>query len=202
MYSYGRVLYSLMENQNLQQSVLEAHAKALNITTVHLANNRHMINGLINASKSINTTVYHSKIKIQRLKNASNFFLTLADIDNRIKQLSNGIRKLEADVATIYNYIKTLGSKIVTPMLINHTDLKTILTNIQAVIPSYLSLPNDPNTIILSFYEFLKIHPLLYNETLIISVIVPLLDSTFHVQLYCIHTIPMVNTAQHKTFKN
>ena len=29
---------------------------------------------------------------------------------------------------------------------INPIDPNTILTNIQAVIPSYLSLPNDPNT--------------------------------------------------------
>ena len=60
----------LMENQNLQQSVLEAHTKALNIKTIHLVNNRHMINDQVNALKSINTTVYHSKIEIQRLNYA------------------------------------------------------------------------------------------------------------------------------------
>ena len=66
-----------MENQNLQNSVLEAHAKALYITTIHLASNRHMINSLVNALESINTTVYHSKIEIQRLNYAHNFLLTL-----------------------------------------------------------------------------------------------------------------------------
>ena len=40
-----------MENQNLQQSLLETHAKALNITTIQLANNRHMTNGVVNALK-------------------------------------------------------------------------------------------------------------------------------------------------------
>ena len=59
-----------MENQNLQQSLLEAQAKTLNITTIHLVNNRHMINGLVNALKSINTTVFHNKIEIQRLNYA------------------------------------------------------------------------------------------------------------------------------------
>ena len=54
-----------MENKKLQQSVLEANAKALNITTIHLTNDRHMILGLVNALKSINTMVYHSKIEIQ-----------------------------------------------------------------------------------------------------------------------------------------
>ena len=55
-------------------------------------------------------------------------FLTLADIGHRINQLCNGPRKLEADVATIYNYINILGSNFVTPMLIDPIDLKTILT--------------------------------------------------------------------------
>ena len=114
----------LMENKNLQQSLLEAYAKALNIATIHHANNRHMRNGLVYALNTINTTVYHSKIEIQRLNYACNFFLNLADIDHRINQLCNGLRKLEADVATIYSYINTLGSKIVTPMLIDPIDLK------------------------------------------------------------------------------
>ena len=162
-----------MENQNLQQSVHEAHAKAINITTMHLANNRHMIIGLVNTLKSINTTVYHIKIEIQRLNYACNFLLTFAHVDHRINQFCNGLRKLEEDVATTYHYINTLGSKIVTPMIFDPADLKTILPNIQTVITSYLSLPTDPYINTWSFYKFLEIHPLIYNETLIISLIVP-----------------------------
>ena len=75
-----------MENQNLQQSLLEVYAMALHITTIHLTNNRHMINGLVNALKSINTTVYHSKIEIKKINYAHSFLLTLADIDHKINQ--------------------------------------------------------------------------------------------------------------------
>ena len=59
-----------MEYQNLQHSLLKAHAKALNITTIHLVNNRHMTNGLVECFESINTTVYYSKIELQRLNYA------------------------------------------------------------------------------------------------------------------------------------
>ena len=183
-----------MENQNLQQSVLEAHAKALNITTTHLSNKTH-------ALKSINTTVYHSKLEIQKLNYACNFILTLADTEHRINQLCNGLRKLEADVATIYNYINTLEVKLLHQCLSTPYWPKNNTSNIQAVISSCLSLPNYPNTNIWSLYEFLEIQPLNYNETLIISFTVPLVDSTFHIQSYCIHTIPMVNKALCKTFK-
>ena len=148
-----------MENKSLQHLVLEAHAKAFNISLIHLTNNGHMINGLMNALKSINTTIYHNKIEIQRQNYAHTFLLTLADIDHRINQLCNGLQKFEADVVTTYNYIPTLWSKIVTPMLIDPIDLKTIHTNIQAVLLLYFSLPNEPNTNIWFFYTFLEIHP-------------------------------------------
>ena len=85
-------------------------------------------------------------------------------------------------------------------MLIDPIDLKTILTNIQPVTPSYLSLPIDPGNSIWSFYEFLEIHSLIFNTTLIISLIFSIVDSTFHLQLHHIQTIPMVNMTVHKTF--
>ena len=104
-------------------------------------------------------------------------------------------------MSTIYSYINALSNKTVTPTPTDPVDLMTILNNVQTVIPSHLSLPNKPYTNIWSFYEFLKIHPFVYNDTTIISLIVPLVVNTFHLQLYCIHTVPMVNTALCKTFQ-
>ena len=54
-----------MENQNLQQFVLEAHAMALNITTIHLAKNRHVINGLVNALKVYTPQYIIAKLKLK-----------------------------------------------------------------------------------------------------------------------------------------
>ena len=158
-----------------------------------------MTNGLLDALKTINTTVHYSSLTIQRLSYVCYIFQTLADIDHRLSQLCNGHRKLESDVSIIYSYINTLSSKIVTQAFINHVDLKSILNNIQTIIPSYLSFTKDPSTNIWSFYQFIKMHPLVFNDTLVISLIVPLVDNTFHLQLYCTHTVPMVNTTLHKT---
>ena len=50
---------------------------------------------------------------------------------NRINQLNNGLRKLEADIATIFNYINILGRKSITPILIDDPiDLQAIFMNI------------------------------------------------------------------------
>ena len=37
------------------------------------------------------------------------------------------------------------------------------------------------------------------NDALIISIIIPYVDNTFNLQLYQVHSIPMVNTMLHKT---
>ena len=57
----------LIDNQNLQQSFIEINAQANNITLIPLAKNRHMINGLVNALKSINNTTYNDNLAVNSL---------------------------------------------------------------------------------------------------------------------------------------
>ena len=89
-----------------------------------------MISGIVNSLKSINYTVYHSNLTIQRLNYALNIFLTLPDIGHSLNQSGNGLGKLESDVYTIYSYINTLNNNIVTPTLTDPVDLKTIPNDI------------------------------------------------------------------------
>ena len=97
-------------------------------------------------------------------------------------------------IYTIYNCIDSLRNKMVTSTLVDHMDFRTILNNIQSkVIAKYLSLPSDPNTDIGSFFEFLKVNLLIFTDTLIIFIIVPLVNKTFHLHLYQIHSVPVVN---------
>ena len=53
-----------------------------------------MINGLIGALKSNNDTVYHNSLAINSLSYAISFLLTLDEMDHRLHQLQNGLRKL------------------------------------------------------------------------------------------------------------
>ena len=62
-----------MQNQNLQQSVTEMNTQANNIICIHLVNNRPMINGLVDALKSINNTTYANNLATNSLNYARNF---------------------------------------------------------------------------------------------------------------------------------
>ena len=48
-----------------------------------------------------------------------------------------------------------LSNKIATPNLSDPVDLKTMLNNMQNVIPKYFSLSSDPNSNIMSLFDFL-----------------------------------------------
>ena len=55
-------------------------------------------------------------------------------------------KQLEPDVSTVYSSIDSLSNKVITLPLTDAVDLRTILNNIQKVIPKYLSLASDPKT--------------------------------------------------------
>ena len=82
-----------------------------------------MINGLGDALKSINCTVYNNRLAIDSLNYAWSFLLILAENDYRLNQLHNGLIKLEPYVSTIYKKktFNVLINKIVAPTLIDLT---------------------------------------------------------------------------------
>ena len=61
-----------MQNQILQQSFLESNAQANNISYMYLAKNRDMVNGLVDALKSIGSAMYNSSVGINSQNYASN----------------------------------------------------------------------------------------------------------------------------------
>ena len=90
-----------MQNQSPQQSFIGSNAQANNTTCILLATNRHMINGL--TLRTIDNTAYNNNLIIHNINYAKYSQLTLAEIDHRLNQLQNGLRKLKSDVLTIYN---------------------------------------------------------------------------------------------------
>ena len=71
-----------------------------------------MIDGLVDALKSINSTTNKNNLAVNSLNYARSFVLTLAVIDHRLNILKNHIQKLESDISTIYNYIDSPITKL------------------------------------------------------------------------------------------
>ena len=85
---------------------------------------------------------------------------------------------------------------MVTSTLIDPVDLRAILKTYRKSFQdtSYISLSSNPNTNVWSCYNTLQVHPLIFNDTLIISLVVPPVHNTFHLQMHQIHSAPVLNS--------
>ena len=105
--------------------------------------------------------------------------------------------KLGSVFCSIYKYVNALSNKIVRSTLIDPIGLITILNNLDKALPSYISLFNSLKSNICQFFEFLKVHSIILNKKLEMTLIKLLVDNTFHMHLYYIHSVPMVSIVLH-----
>ena len=80
-----------------------------------------------------------------------------------------------------------LSNSIAIPTLIHPVDMRAILNNYKGLFALF-DLTN------FVFYDFLKVHPLILNDTSMMPIAALLADITLHLKLYQVHSIPMVNT--------
>ena len=69
-----------MLNQKFHHSLVESNLHITNISRIHLQNNRHMINSLVNAPNGINDTVYNISLANDSFNYATCFLLTLDEM--------------------------------------------------------------------------------------------------------------------------
>ena len=103
----------------------------------------------------------------------------LTEINHRLNPLLNRLMTGQSDISTSNKYIDAL----------------------QKVLSKYLYLPNNLESNSWPFYNFLKIHLIIFNKTLLISIEVPLKANPFHLWLYQLHGVPRVNTILHNTIQ-
>ena len=109
-----------------------------------------------------------------------------------IKLITKHFQKIRHNILIIYNYINSLCSKSLHLILIDPVYERTILNDLQNIIPKYLNLPRNSNSNPWTFNNLLKIYPLIINDTLITFSVVSPIDNTFYLLLYQLHGIPIV----------
>ena len=58
-----------------------------------------------------------------------------------------------------------------------------------------LALPNDPNKDIWSYFELLQIHPVVFDDYLVIILQVPLVDKSLIMNVYRVYNLLMLHPA-------
>ena len=88
--------------------------------------------------------------------------------------------------------MRVLASQELNPMIIPPDIQKKILHKIEEDIKSQarLKLCEDPETNIWSYYEMIKLMPIVLEDYLMLILTVPLIDQSLHMSLYKVHIYP------------
>ena len=95
--------------------------------------------------------------------------------------------------------MRALASQELNPMIIPLDILKNILHKIEMDIKSHarLKLCEDPETNIWSYFRTIKLTPIVLEDYLMLILTVPLIDQSFHMNLYKVYNLPMLHPMLH-----
>ena len=127
------------------------------------------------------------------MQKKDNLNLTMTLEMNRINQIH---------VDKMYAYLDTLVTHAVSPLLLLPLALRGILENIKRGIEKGLNwlCQNDPNQDIWSYCELLHINPIVFDDHLVITLQVLLVDKFLIMNVYKIYNLLILHPVLQKTF--
>ena len=119
----------------------------------------------------------------------------LAYFQARVLRLHSSPYALKEDVDTLYKYMRVLSSQELNPLIIPPDIHKTILNRIMEDIKSNarFRLREDSKTNIWAYYGNVKLTPTVLQDYLMLILTVPLIDQSLQMNLYKVHTFPMLH---------
>ena len=186
-------LHNLASNQDKLSHVLESSLTIVNISQVHISENRHQLNVLGKVLSAVKSNITEVTAKINHKLQGLEYFIQLyLQLD-----LMAGEMKDTIQVATFY--LNTLRLQL-SNLALGHLSvdiappnmLRNILHEIEANLPSNLQLPADPLKDIWSYYQLLTCTTLMENNKIIVVVSLPLTDVNSQFDIYSIKSLPYI----------
>ena len=182
----------LADSQQTIIHVVEKAISVLDISRVQITENRRAITGLIVALQQIDGKL--SKLtaaiekQVKELENFIEMYLQLDLIIDEVKQMTQRAMFFLENLRLQLNLL-SLGH--LSPSIISPTNLRALLLDIQARLPSTLKLPNDPQKDLWYFYKFLTCTTVLDVDKILIVISLPLLDLNGEFEIYKAISIPL-----------
>ena len=113
----------------------------------------------------------------------------------RIHRVHTSLYALRGDIKSPYEYMRTLASQELNPMIIPPDILKKIVHRIEddTRANARLKLCEDPETNIWSYYRTVKLTLIVLQDYLMLILTVPLVDQSLHMNLYKVYNLPMLH---------
>ena len=189
-------LHVLQEQNQLQDKQIKQLAQFLNLTMHHVDKHSEMLYELDTKLTIINKTIQELMWNVDVIRYESNlmhFFQT------KLYRVYSSLYALRSDTKSLFEYMRTLASQELNPMIIPPNILKNVLHRIEHDIKSHarLKLCENPDSNIWSYYGTIKLTPIVLEDCLMLILTVPLVDQSLQLNLYRIHNLPMLHPVLH-----
>ena len=112
-----------------------------------------------------------------------------------INPLYTAIYVLKEDIDALYEYMRVLSTQQLNPLIIPPDILHQVLDQVKDGIRlnAQLALSEDPSQNIWTYYNIIKVTPIVMDDYLMVILTIPLIDSSLDVNLYKVHNLPMLH---------
>ena len=113
----------------------------------------------------------------------------------RISHIYTAVYALKEDIDTLYEYMRVLSTQQLNPLIIPPDMLHYVLEQVKDGIRSNarLMLSEDPTQNIWSYYNIIKVTPIVMEDYLMVILTIQLIDSSLDVNLYKVYNLPMLH---------
>ena len=183
----------ILQDQNiLQDKQVKELAKHLNLTMAHVNRHETMLYELDSKLTISNRTLQNIMVEISYFQYENNLIDNMQMCINRIY---TAIYALKEDIDSLYEYMRVLSTQQLNPLIMPPDTLREVLNQVWEGIRSNarLTLSENLSENIWTYYNIIKVTPIVLDDFLMVILTVPLIDSSLNVNLYRIHNLPMLH---------
>ena len=113
-----------------------------------------------------------------------------------INHIYTAVYAQKEDIDTLHEYMRVLSTQQLNPVIIPPDILHYVLEQVKNGIRSNarLMLSEDPTQNIWTYYNIIKVTPIVMDDYLMVILMILLIDSSLDVNLYKVYNLPMLET--------
>ncbi|ESO96062.1 hypothetical protein LOTGIDRAFT_160045 [Lottia gigantea] len=185
----------LANNQQAIQHVVAESLSILNVSRLHISENRQQVNllsdSLRNLDIKIKNVVRQFKKKLVSLEGFLHLYLRMKLV---LDDLKNMYLRAEMYASEIKLQLNMLSLGHLSPSVLTPGSLRRLLIEIQSHLPPSVRLPSNPKKNLWHYYRILNCVTIIENNEIIVVLNIPLLDSDRVFEIYKIHHLPLPMT--------
>ena len=183
----------ILQDQNLlQDKQIKALAGHLNLTMAHVNRHENMLYELDTKLMVLNKTLQSIMVQLYYFHYEFNL---IDHMQLCINHTYTAVYALKEDIDTLYEYMRVLTTRQLNPLIIPPDILHYVLEQVKDGILSNarLMLSEDPTQNIWTYYNIIKVTPIVMDDYLMVILTIPLIDSSLDVNLYKVYNLPMLH---------